>query len=203
MLKLRLNGASSFYCLLITSWSTVCCCELVYWYFWEWITSVLYSHWDRWRLGSFVLGLQCPLRITGWWSTTFWPASQWDESFFAQSAELRSCQRERKKTAVHARRHTAASDPRDCFLWGSKSPSAGLRSALLVPCFWIIVAFPMISLCMSSVSKNICYDTLQDSEFCLLAAPLDSPRSVISCVSHQETLWRGRVKGQLGLLLEK
>ena len=97
--------------------------------------------------------------------------------FFAQSAEPRSCQRERerereKKTAVHARRHTAASQQRGCFLWGCSNRNAGIRSSLFLPCFWL-TRVVKISLHVFSI-WNICYD--------YWAAPLDSPQSLVSPV---------------------
>lgn len=143
-----------------------------YWFVWEWNVSFLCSHRDRWMVWSFVLGLQCLLGIIGWWPTTFWPGSQWHESFFAQSAEWRSCQRERgEKTAVHARIHTAASDQGGCFLWGCWSHSAGTaKNSFVSPTFLVT---------MSSKNKLdldftvhifmvwlVCYNSLQ--EFCLL-----------------------------------
>lgn len=88
---------------------------------------LLYSHRNRWMVWSFELDLQCPLWITGRWSTAFlaWFPVTW-VTFFLLCQQIRGLvrkrdgerEREKKKTAVHARRHTAASDQRDCFLWG-------------------------------------------------------------------------------------
>lgn len=81
--------------LLLTRWSVICCHELISWYFRELINHLNHIFTGRWSVGSFVEGLQCPLGDIRWWSTTFWPSSQWDDSCLLTQqsrGEISSCE---------------------------------------------------------------------------------------------------------------
>lgn len=103
---------------MIASWSIVCCNELVSWLFFE-SESSPQKQVKGWPpcVELTVLMKNHRVMIKNFLATV--PVRSQGESFsFCSVSRIDVLSEREKKTAVHARRGTAASGERSCFLWG-------------------------------------------------------------------------------------